>query len=60
MKWEDFINNQHKERNLMRPKTDIDCPVCGEKLYRDDTTVLTSYPPMHRYECDNCGWSGVA
>ena len=59
MKWEDFIN-QHKEHSLMRPKTDIDCPVCGEKLYRDDTKVLTSNPPKHRYECDNCGWSGVA
>ena len=32
------------------------CPVCkvGE-VHRDDTVILTSYPPKNLYKCFNCG-----
>ena len=31
------------------------CPECGGGMCRDETTVLTSYPPKYRYQCDKCG-----
>ncbi len=30
------------------------CPKCGHDLM---SLVLTSYPPIHKKECHNCGWS---
>ena len=35
-------------------KIDVECPKCGERLYRDNSIVLTTYPPQHRLECFNC------
>ena len=30
------------------------CPKCGADLL---SLVLTSYPPLYKKECPNCGWS---
>lgn len=31
------------------------CPKCNEGgMCRDETTILTSIPPKHRYECNKC------
>lgn len=32
------------------------CPKCGGQVRRNETMVLTSYPPQYRFECDNCGY----
>lgn len=62
MKWEEFkqqrlamITNFHR----LTP-TDVECPECGEFLYRDDSVVLATYPAQHRYECKKCGWEGCS
>lgn len=41
-------------------KTEIQCPRCGEPLYKRMDIVLTSYPPQHQYECKKCNWIGYA
>ena len=41
-----------------REKTDIKCPKCGKNIKRVIGTVLTTYPPQYRYECD-CGWTEI-
>lgn len=56
MKWKDF---KPVIRNTMWEKTDIECPECGDYVFKNNQIVLTTYPPKHRYECFNCGWSGV-
>lgn len=59
MKWEEF----EKQRKLIdiydtnRQLTDIECPVCGKKVYVRTDIVLASLPPKSKYECD-CGWVG--
>lgn len=61
MKWEVFekqmaVKPLHYEQ---RTQVDVECPVCGRKLWRRNDIVLTTYPPKYRYECD-CGWWGSA
>ena len=36
--------------------TDIECPECGEAIYRDTSVVLTSFPAKYHYTCKKCGW----
>lgn len=39
---------------------DGECPYCKALLvYRNDSMILTSYPPQHQYHCKRCGhvWS---
>ena len=31
------------------------CPKCGGGMCRDNTKVLTSYPPQYEYRCNKCG-----
>ena len=60
MKWED-VEKQYTKMftctNLQ--KTDIDCPICGKKIFKRTDIVLTSYPEQYQYECE-CGWVGYA
>jgi len=55
MKWEDY----HPKPVLMEARTqvDVECPVCGKKLWKRTDITLTSIPPQYRYECE-CGWVG--
>lgn len=57
MKWEEF-KDTHYTWGLS--PTEIECPKCGNLIYRDDTVVLTTYPPQHSYICLNCDWVGTA
>lgn len=34
------------------------CPKCGAYLFRDNTVILTSMPPQHKYICKKCEWVG--
>lgn len=60
MKWDEFDNGANV--SLMasdQVRTDIECPVCGEKVFWDSRVVLTSLPPQYCYWC-KCGWSGTS
>lgn len=60
MKWED-VEKQYPEMSTCTnlQKTDIDCPICGKKIFKRTDIVLTSYPAQYQYECE-CGWVGYA
>lgn len=61
MTWEEFKNKQAMPNTPYGfEKTDIECPVCGELIYKDVQHVLTSYPPQRMYRCFNCEWLGYA
>lgn len=60
MKWEDFSKQiPVKDLGFPRERVNVECPICGEKLWRRNDIILTSDPPQYRYECD-CGWVGHA
>lgn len=42
-------------RNSMVRETDIKCPICGAFIFCDESMILTSNPPQHRYYCPECG-----
>lgn len=44
-----------KSSNSMVRETDIKCPICGAFIFCDESMVLTSNPPQHRYYCPECG-----
>lgn len=61
MKWEDYQKKQSEmyidyHRYEEMP---VECPECGQNIYRDCAVVLTTYPPQHSYVCKNCGWHGT-
>jgi len=56
--WEDFKNNIHKDIPSKYQITQIICPKCGKPLYRDQSIVLTTYPPQFSYVCLSCNWVG--
>lgn len=61
MKWEEY-NQLHDEYECVytnRIQTDIECPMCGRKIYERTDIVLATYPQQYCYECD-CGWTGHA
>ena len=59
MTWEDFKRwGPTIEELTNKVRTDIECPICGKKIYQRTDIVLTTYPPQYQYECD-CGWSGT-
>lgn len=32
------------------------CPKCNGGMRRDETIVLSSFPPQYMYECNKCGY----
>ena len=60
MTWEDFKREKNFQYGTGYKITDIECPKCGEKIYKDTMTVLTTYPPQSRYVCMKCFWEGIA
>lgn len=36
-------------------ETNIKCPICGAFIFCDESMILTSNPPQHRYYCPECG-----
>lgn len=59
MKWEEYQKNQLMNDYRDWAETYIECPNCGEKIYKNTTIVLTSMPPKFHYKCFNCGWTNV-
>ena len=60
LSWEEFTKGKHIKPAFGLSITNVLCPNCGERLYRDDSVVLTTYPVKHRYECQKCKWKGIA
>ena len=56
--WEDYIATTQTTPQ-MKELTNILCPVCQRRIYKNLGVVLTTYPPQYRYECE-CGWSGIS
>ena len=59
MKWEEYQKNQLMDDKRDWVETCIECPDCGEKIYKNSTLVLTSMPPQFHYKCFNCNWTNV-
>ena len=62
MNWYDYQAEKQRERNIFHDnqlwiKTEIECPNCGEFIYKNMSLVLTCYPPQYTYKCPNCKWS---
>ena len=65
MEWDEFKNlklgsNAKSNYEYKETLTDINCPICGDKIYRDDSVILTSIPPKYRYFCKKCKWNSYA
>ena len=51
--YEDYLAQEMKPRyGKSEPK--FKCPRCGGKVRRDETRCLSTFPPKHLYECDDC------
>lgn len=53
-KCSDCLNNKEQKMNFFEDKERKVCPVCGEELIKDTSTVLTSYPSQYEYKCRHC------
>ena len=62
MKWEDFKIQRGIPNVAYQPYelTNIECPKCGYAIYRRTDITLTTDPPMSKYECLKCGWTGAS
>lgn len=63
MTWEEY-QNQRKKSNIYKNnqhyiQTDIECPKCGDLIYKNISLILTSYPPQYQFHCEKCGWHGI-
>lgn len=56
MTWDEYRSRTFVPERLGYEETNVECPVCGKKIYKRVDIVLTSYPPTYRYECKSCGW----
>lgn len=58
MKWEEFKGEEisYSPRYV---ETDIECPACGERIFKDQLMIMASMPPKHKYVCLKCGWGGI-
>lgn len=64
MTWEEY-KNERATHNIYKNnqhyiKTDIECPNCGEFIYKNISLALTSYPPQYQFHCEKCGWYGTS
>ena len=62
MDWYKYQAEKQRVRNLFNDnhmwiKTEIECPCCGDIIYKNLDLVLTSYPPQYTYKCPKCKWS---
>ena len=55
MKWEEY--HPEPEYRVKRIRVDVECPKCGNKIWKRLDKIYPSYPPKYDYECD-CGWVG--
>ena len=63
MTWDKFVEWRTQEMKSTDwgryTKVGVECPQCKNWLFRDNTAILTSNPPQHRYVCKNCDWVGT-
>ena len=60
MTWEEFVKQKRQTINDEWEITDIECPDCGQKIFKNTMIVLATYPPTTAYCCPHCGWRGSA
>lgn len=60
MTWEEFVKQKHQTINNEWEITDVECPDCGQKIFKNTMIVLTTYPAQTAYLCPHCGWRGTA
>lgn len=60
MKWEDYKEqelNRFKVATENWVKTSIECPICGEIVYKNIGGICACYPPKYVYKCFRCDWT---
>lgn len=61
MDWYKYQAEKQRKRNLFNDnemwiKTEIECPNCGEIIYKNLTSVLINCPSQYIYKCPKCQW----
>lgn len=53
----DWVIDKLEERSEQKEvlQENVICPNCGNVMKRENNLICTSYPPQHKYTCDNCG-----
>ena len=60
MNWEEYRNKNNNYSTNRYQLIEVECPCCGQYIYKDLQVVLTSFPPKCKYICKNCNWQGSA
>jgi len=62
IEWDKYI--QFRNDTINNPVewmyTKIECPICKNRIYRNEFQLLMTNPPQHIYKCFECGWEGSA
>lgn len=57
MRWHEFLEKVKIHPELEQAVlTDIECPNCGRRIYREDNVTLTIHMSRSRYFCIGCDW----
>ena len=51
--------DEYLKKSINKSPALYKCPKCGGNVRRDNSCCLTTYPPMYRYECDDCDYYEV-
>lgn len=59
MKWSNYKENNNEDfcKGSQYVKTDIGCPMCNAKVYKEIATGYSSNSSQHNLYCFKCGWS---
>jgi len=60
MKWEDYKEQEISHLKISLEdwvKTNIECPICGEPVYKNIGCICACYPAKYRYKCSKCDWT---
>lgn len=60
MTWDEFTVSIEVEPHRRYEVTEIECPLCGELIYKDNDMMLPSNPPQYEYRCFGCVRIGYA
>ena len=63
MEWEEYKKQEKNKFEISGSndwvKTEIICPKCRSRVYKNIGMVLTTYPPQYQYKCISCDWIGT-
>ena len=63
MEWEEYKKQKKNKFEISSSndwvKTEIICPKCRSRVYKNIGMVLTTYPPQYQYKCISCDWTGT-